>query len=372
MDWINLSSPHLEPISYNKEQMVVKIDNPLSEEHIHLFESKIQSFYGSDVHVTALNSGTSALHLALIALGVGYGDEVICQSMTFVASANPIVYLGATAVFVDSETATWNMCPVALEAAIKDRIAQGKNPKAIIVVDLYGMPYQFNQIRKIALKYSIPIIEDSAEALGSIYYGQKCGLLGDIGVLSFNTNKIITTGGGGALISKNKDLNDKFLYLATQAREKVSHYQHEVTGYNYRINPLAATLGVQQFECLENFINLRRKNNQMYVEFFKNITEVEVFVEPDTNIYSNHWLTAVLFESYKKREAIRLAFQNAKIETRPLWKPMHLQPVFERSPYYGEKVAENLFDRGLCLPSGSNINKAQKYRILEVLEGFFK
>ncbi|AEW87303.1 DegT/DnrJ/EryC1/StrS family aminotransferase [Flavobacterium columnare] len=372
MDRIYLSSPHIDPLAYHQQVLMIGEDNPLSVENIFLFEKKIQDIYGLGVYATALNSGTSAIHLALLALGVGVGDEVICQSLTFIASVNPIVYLGAIPVFVDSELDTWNMCPIALEKAIKDRMIKGKLPKAIIVVDLYGMPFKYYEIRKIANKYAIPIIEDSAEAFGSSYEKKKCGLLGDIGILSFNINKIITTGGGGGVITKSKKIANKVLFLATQARENTIYYQHEVIGYNYRINPLAASLGCLEINNLNKYIELRKRNHQYYLDFFKDIFTVKMLVEPSECFYSNHWLSAVVLESYEQREALRLAFEKANIETRPLWKPMHLQPIFKSYPYYGARISEDLFERGLCLPSGSNLTESEKERILSELQLFFR
>lgn len=335
------------------------------------FEQDLEKYVGQNSHVAALSSGTAALHLGLLMLGVKAGDEVICQSMTFSASANPIMYLGATPVFIDSELETWNMCPIALEEAIIDRMATGKKPKAIIPVHLYGMPYKIEQIHAIASKYEIPILEDSAEALGSSYKGQKCGTFGEIGVLSFNGNKIITTSGGGALVTKNKEVKDRAVFLSTQARDNAPHYQHSEVGYNYRMSNICAGIGRGQMEILDKHVELRRNMHQFYVDFFKDHTEVMVLKEPSVDYFSNHWLSAIVLKSYERREALRLAFDAENIETRPLWKPMHLQPVFSKSPYYGGRVAEHLFDNGLCLPSGSNTTNLQKERILKVLQKFF-
>ncbi len=336
------------------------------------FEQDLESYLGAGVNVGALSAGTAALHLGLILLGVEKEDEVICQSMTFSASANPILYQGAIPVFVDSEPQTWNICPEALEEAIKDRITKGKKPKAIIAVHLYGMPYQADKIRKIADKYEIPILEDAAEALGSTYKEQKCGTLGDIGVLSFNGNKIITTSGGGAIVTPTKALKEKAVFYATQARDNAPHYQHSHIGYNYRMSNICAGIGRGQMQVLDNHITLRRKMHNFYVEYFKNIDKVTVFSEPTSDYYSNHWLSCITVDSYQLREKIRLVLESQNIESRPLWKAMHLQPVFSKYPYYGKQVAQDLFERGLCLPSGSNLTEQNKQKISEVFDTIFQ
>ena len=329
-----------------------------------------------NTHVAALSSGTAALHLGLILLGVKSGDEVICQSMTFSASANPILYQGATPVFIDSETETWNMCPIALEEAIKDRISKGKKPKAIIAVHLYGMPFKVEAILAVANQYDIPVLEDSAEALGSSYKGQKCGTFGAIGVLSFNGNKIITTSGGGAMVANTKAVKDKAVFFATQSREEAPHYQHSEIGYNYRMSNICAGIGRGQMEVLDDHVALRRKTNKGYQDYFASIEGVTVFSEPNADYYSNHWLSAIIMDSErgngKTTEALRLALEKENIESRPLWKPMHLQPVFASYPYYGGTVAEELFLNGLCLPSGSNLSEEDKERIATVLTQFFE
>lgn len=340
--------------------------------NVNNFETDLENYLNQDVFVGALSSGTAALHLGLILLDVKPGDEVICQSMTFSASANPIAYLGATPIFIDSEMDTWNMCPIALEEAIKDRISKGKKPKAIIPVHLYGMPAKMDEIRKVANAYEIPILEDSAEALGSSYKGQKCGTFGDIAVLSFNGNKIITTSGGGAMVTHTKELKDKAVFLSTQARDNAPHYQHSEIGYNYRMSNICAGIGCGQMEILDKHVNLRRANHQFYSELFSKINDVEILTEPNSDFYSNHWLSAILLQSYEQREALRFAFDAENIETRPLWKPMHLQPVFENAPYYGSSISENLFDKGLCLPSGSNLKEDELSRIEKVIKDFFK
>ncbi|MDG4949860.1 aminotransferase class I/II-fold pyridoxal phosphate-dependent enzyme [Weeksellaceae bacterium KMM 9724] len=368
-----LSSPHMG----GTEQKYVQ--NAFDENwiaplgpNVTLFEEKIQSFLDQDIQVAALSSGTAALHLALILLGVDRDDEVICQSMTFSASANPIKYLGATPVFVDSEETTWNMDPNALEEAIKDRIQKGKKPKAIVAVHLYGMPYQHDALRSIADKYEIPIVEDSAEALGSTFKGQECGTLGDISILSFNGNKIITTSGGGALVTKTKQLKDKAVFLATQARDNAPHYQHSHVGYNYRLSNVSAGIGCGQMEVLSDRVNQRRKNQEFYTDLFQDHAEIKVMQEPTKDYYSNFWLSALTFEgnkAYEKRETLRISLNDKyNIETRPLWKPMHLQPIFADAPYYGANVSEELFNKGLCLPSGSNLTEEELSRIKQAFQ----
>lgn len=339
------------------------------------FEHDLENFINNDSHVAVLSSGTAAIHLGLVLLGVQPGDIVICQSFTFSASANPIIYQGAIPVFVDSEPATWNICPIALENAIEDALANGKKPKAIIAVHLYGMPFQADKIRFVADKYDIPILEDSAEALGSSYKDQKCGTFGDIGVLSFNGNKIITTSSGGAIVTKTKALKDKAIFLATQARDNAPHYQHSEIGYNYRLSNISAGIGRGQMHVLLKHIGLRREMHDFYVNYFENINGIEVFSEPNDNYFSNHWLTAIVVNPEKiggkTREDLRLFLENENIESRPLWKPMHLQPVFEKYKYFGTNVCEQLFKNGLCLPSGSNLTVADKNRILSSFDRFF-
>ncbi len=337
------------------------------------FEYDLELYLGNKNYVAALNSGTAALHLALILLGVSKGDEVICQSMTYSASANPIVYQGATPIFIDSEENTWNLCPIHLEEAIKDRIAKGKKPKAIIAVHLYGMPYKVEEITAISKKYNIPVVEDSAEALGSTYKNQKCGTFGDISILSFNGNKIITTSGGGALVSKDRKIKEKAIFLATQARDQAPHYQHSEIGYNYRLSNICAGIGRGQMEVLDTHVGFRRAMNQFYKDLFSNTEGVSVFTEPSKNYFSNHWLSCITIDSEKAgftSEQIRLALEKDTIEARPLWKPMHLQPVFKNAPYYGAEISENLFKNGLCLPSGSNLDNIDRKRITKILLKF--
>ena len=337
------------------------------------FEKDLENYLSENSFVGVLSSGTAALHLGLLLLGVKQNDEVICQSMTFSASANPIVYIGATPIFVDSEVDTWNICPDALETAIIDRIKKRKKPKAIIAVHLYGMPYKVAEIRTIADKYDIPILEDSAEALGSSFNGQKCGTFGDISVLSFNGNKIITTSGGGAIVSKSKSYIDKAIFLATQARDHAPHYQHSEIGYNYRLSNVCAGIGRGQMEILDKHVNLRREMHDFYNSLFSSIEDVTVFSEINQDYFSNYWLSTILFnpKSNKNREELRLEFEKENIESRPLWKPMHLQPIFKDAPFYGGTVSESLFNFGLCLPSGSNLSKNDKERIKSCVSNYF-
>lgn len=334
------------------------------------FELDLEKYLGEGNHVASLSSGTAAIHLGLILLGVERGDEVICQSLTFSASANPIVYLGATPIFVDSEPETWNMCPNFLEEAIKDRIAKGKKPKAIIAVHLYGMPYKASEINAISKKYGIPVLEDSAEALGSSLNGIKCGNFGEISILSFNGNKIITTSGGGALVSRNSDHKNKAVFLATQARDEAPHYQHSHIGYNYRLSNVSAGIGRGQMEVLDDHISLRRKMNEFYRDVFFETDAIEVFKEPNADYYSNHWLSCITFKDSKHKlnpVGLREALQEEDIESRPIWKPMHLQPIFKGAPFYGNNISETIFDNGLCLPSGSNLDDQDRERIRETI-----
>jgi dTDP-4-amino-4,6-dideoxygalactose transaminase len=335
------------------------------------FEQELEIYLAQNTKIAALNSGTSAIHLALILLGVAPGDEVICQSFTFSATANPILYLGATPVFIDSEPETWNMCPDFLENAIIDRISKGKKPKVIIAVHLYGMPFQVEKIVAIAQKYNIPLLEDSAEALGSEFKNKKCGTFGDFGIFSFNGNKIITTSSGGALVAKTDFIKNKAIFLATQSRDAAPHYQHSEIGYNYRMTNISAGIGLGQLKVLNNRIELRRQMHEFYVVLFKNIQEVNVFSEPNSNYFSNFWLTTILLKSEKTREDLRLFLEKANIESRPLWKPLHLQPIFSEYLFFGNGFSENLFKKGLCLPSGSNFTPEEKVRIYNEIQLFF-
>jgi dTDP-4-amino-4,6-dideoxygalactose transaminase len=372
---IYLSSPHLSgnEISYINDAFDKNWITSIGE-NITGFEDDIQNSLKTESPIVALNSCTSVIHLALVMLGVKNGDEVISQSMTFCGSTNPIIYQGAKPIFVDSEKDTWNMCPEALEEAIKDRIAKGKTPKAILVVHLYGMPFKVEEILAVANKYNIPVIEDAAEALGSTFKGQKCGTFGRFGGLSFNGNKIITTSGGGALVCKTQEDKNKAVFLATQARDNAPHYQHSHIGYNYRMSNITAGIGRGQMEVLNDRIAARRAMNKFYQELFADIDGVTVFVEPSSDYFSNHWLSAILIDpkvAGKTREDLRLAFLEDEIESRPLWKPMHMQPVFTDAPYYGGKVSEELFENGLCLPSGSNLTDQERERIATKVKEVF-
>ncbi len=362
-----LSSPHMGSNEQNYVDEAFKTNwiAPLGP-NVTLFEKAIQDYINNEVHVAALSAGTAAIHLALEILGVSHGDEVICQSLTFSASANPIKYLGANPIFVDSERDTWNISPVLLEKAILDRIAKGKKPKAIVAVHLYGMPYKINEVNAVAEKYGIPVIEDSAEALGSTFNGVKCGSFGEIGILSFNGNKIITTSGGGALVTKNQAYKEKAIFLATQARDDAPHYQHSHVGYNYRMSNVLAGIGRGQMEVLDDRVAARRANFDFYKASLGHLEEIEFLNEPE-GFFSNRWLSCILTSSYEMRERIRYALLEDDIESRPLWKPMHMQPIFETSPNYSDGTSADLFDRGLCLPSGSNLADQDLERIVTII-----
>lgn len=331
------------------------------------FEDDIKNYIGNNNHVAAVSSGTAAIHLALELLGVSEGDEVLCQSFTFSASANPIVYQGATPIFIDSEPDTWNMSPELLEIAIKDRIEKHKKPKAIIAVHLYGMPYKAKEINAISRKYDIPVIEDSAEALGSKYFDRACGSLSDIGIFSFNGNKIITTSGGGALIVGTQELKDRAVFLSTQARDNAPHYEHSTIGFNYRMSNVLAGIGRGQMEVLDDRVASRRKNFDFYKKHLSQYKEITFLEEPE-NFFSNRWITCIETESYSLREKIRLELLKDDIESRPLWKPMHTQPVFKDYLHFTNGTSERLFDKGLCLPSGSNLSEKDLHRILKIIK----
>lgn len=374
-DKIWLSPPHLsgKEIEFIRDAFEKNWVTALGK-NINEFENSLELLLKNDVKLCVLNSATSAIHLALIMLGVSPNDEVITPTFSFVASANPITYCGATPIFIDSEKDTWNMCPIALKEAIENRISKGKKTKAIIVVHLYGMPAKMTEILKIANEYNIPVIEDAAEALGSTYKGKTCGTFGRFGILSFNGNKIITTSGGGALVCHTQEDKDKAVFLSTQARDNAPHYQHSHIGYNYRMSNIVAGIGRGQMEVLKDRVEARRKMHDFYVELFKNIHGVEVFSEPTEDYFSNHWLSAIVVNpeiTGKNREDLRLAFLEDNIESRPLWKPMHLQPVFADAPYYGTDISEKLFNDGLCLPSGSNLTDEERTRIKSVIIQFF-
>jgi len=368
---IYLCSPHMGggEMKYVKEAFDSNWVAPLGP-NVDAFERELCSATGAK-HVAALSSGTAAIHLSLIMLGVGPGDYVIGTSFTFSATVNPIAYLGATPVLVDSEPGTWNMDPELLEEAIKGlkvresesrRVGEGKLPKAIVVAHLYGMPARMKEIMAVADKYGIPVVEDAAEALGSEYMGRRVGCNSKFGILSFNGNKIITTSGGGALISDDAALIEKARFLATQARDPAPHYQHSEIGYNYRMSNVVAGVGRGQLEVLDLRVRQHREFNQWYRELLKDVPGVTFQSQPSADFFSNFWLTCILIDpalAGTDREKLRLAFEAANIESRPLWKPMHLQPVFAGCP---------AFVNGLCLPSGSNIDEEGRERIAEVLK----
>jgi dTDP-4-amino-4,6-dideoxygalactose transaminase len=360
-----LSSPHMGGAErkYVKDAFNTNWIAPAGP-HILNFEKKLSAL-SNGFEVTALNSGTASLHLALILLGVKKGDRVLCSSFTFSASANPIAYVGASPVFIDSDIDSWNMCPILLEKAIEDSILENEKPKAIMLVHLYGMPAKIDEIMKIATKYDVPVIEDAAEALGSTYNDKPLGTFGTFGVYSFNGNKIITTSGGGALICKDKDLVEKAKFLATQARDDKPHYEHSEIGYNYRMSNICAAIGLGQLEVLEERILQKRVIKLFYKKELSSINEIS-FLDETEGSYSNFWLTTILLSenSTIDREQLRLHLEKENIESRPLWKPMHLQPVFKECKSYVNGVSEDLFNRGLCLPSGTNMSIIDLKRVV--------
>jgi dTDP-4-amino-4,6-dideoxygalactose transaminase len=365
-----LSSPHMggKEQDFINEAFKENWIAPLGP-NVDGFENDISKFLGTDLHVAALSSGTAAIHLALILLGVERGDEVLCQSMTFSASANPIIYQGAKPIFVDSEADTWNMSPYWLRKAIEDRIARGKRPKAIIAVHLYGMPCQMDEIISIANEFEIPVIEDAAEALGSSLEGKKAGSFGEVSILSFNGNKIITTSGGGALVSNNKSLIHQAKFLATQARDPAPHYEHSSIGYNYRMSNICAGIGRGQMMVLNERVKKRRQIFYFYKQLLEDIPGI-FFQEERRNMYSNRWLTTILLNpgatpGQISSEILKKFLEDDNIESRPLWKPMHLQPVFQTAMFYGDQTSSRLFERGLCLPSGTNMSEKEMERIKE-------
>ncbi len=367
---IYLSPPHMggEELTYIHQAFDTNWVSPAGP-HIDTFEKELATYNGME-YCAALSSGTAAIHLALVILGIKHGDEVICSTFTFSGSCNPIAYVGATPVFVDSELETWNMDPALLEEAILDRIKKGKKPKAIILVHLYGMPAKLNELMAISRKYEIPVIEDAAEALGSTYFGQKAGTFGDFGIYSFNGNKIITTSGGGALVAKNEDWIKKARFLATQARDAAPHYQHSEIGYNYRLSNISAGIGLGQLKVLDERVRQRRANFEFYLAALVHLPGF-TFQPEMTGSFSNRWLTTILIDPSKSggvtREDIRLALEKENIESRPLWKPMHLQPVFQQSPSYGGGVSEKLFEQGLCLPSGSALDEEELRKVTTLI-----
>jgi len=367
-----LSPPHLSGFESEFIQQAFK-NNYVAPagSNIEHFENDLEKYLSDGSYVTAVSSGTAAIHLALILLGIKSGDEVLCQTKTFVASVNPVRYLGAVPVFVDSEPETWNMCPKLLELAINDRIKKGKKPKAIIIINLYGMPYKVNEIHAIASAYNIPVVEDSAEALGSKYHNKKCGTFGDYAILSFNGNKIITTSGGGALICRSKKEKNKALYLATQAKDSAVEYNHKNIGYNYRMSNITAGIGRGQFTVLEKYIALRRRNFDYYYNALHHIKDI-VFLKEPKGFYTNRWLTCILLKTHKMREDIRILLQENNIESRPSWKPMHLQPVYKNYDSYLNGVSYDLYKKGLCLPSGSSLTEKDLKRITNIIKSYFE
>lgn len=364
-----LSPPHLSgnEQAYVQEAFETNWVAPLGP-HVDAFERALCQRTGAG-HAAALSSGTAALHLALVLLGVGPGDEVLCQSLTFAASANPIVYQGARPVFVDSEPSTWNLCPGALEEALADRIRWGKRPKAVIAVDLYGMPARWDELTAVCSRYEVPLIEDAAEALGSVYRGRPCGSFGRLSVLSFNGNKIITTSGGGALLSADPLLIEQARWLAMQARDPAPHYQHSRIGYNYRLSNVCAGIGRAQLEVLADRVARRRTTYAFYRHHLAPRPGFGFLPEPE-GCFSNRWLSCVTIDPEEAgitREDLRLALVARGIESRPLWKPLHRQPVFVECPFYGSGLADELFRTGLCLPSGSSLTEGQREEILGVI-----
>ncbi len=362
-----LSSPHMgnEEFERVREAFDTNWIAPLGP-HVDGFERDLQEYTGV-AHAAALSSGTAAIHLALIILGVQRGDYVLCQSFTFSGSANPIAYLGATPVFIDSEPGSWNMCPAALERAILDLQAQGKRAKVVIPVHLYGMPARMDALAEVARSHGIFMVEDAAEALGSTFNGQPCGSFGDISILSFNGNKIITTSGGGALLANRADWVQQARFLSTQARDAAPHYQHSQIGYNYRMSNVCAAIGRGQMTVFNERVAARRSNHAFYVQHLSDLPGLSFLPEPEGS-FSNRWLTCVLIDPEQSggvtRETVRLALDAQNIESRPLWKPMHMQPIFADAPFYGDGTSERLFNHGLCLPSGSNLSTADLERVV--------
>lgn len=374
--WLSLAEMGGEEQKFIQEAFDTNWVVPLGP-NVNGFEADLEKYIdGKGRKVVALSAGTAAIHLALVMLGVQRDDEVICQSFTFSASANPIMYQGAKPIFVDSEPDTWNMCPKALREAIEDRIGQtGKKPKAIIPVHLYGMPAKMEEIKAIADEYDIPVVEDAAEAIGSEYKGKKCGTFGNYGALSFNGNKMITTSGGGALVCPGEEEAKRVMFFATQARDNAPHYQHSHIGYNYRLSNICAGIGRGQMLVLEDHIAKRRRNHRIYMELLSSVKGVTVMDNPSKDFNSNFWLTCIVVapeEAGFTREDISQALEADNIESRPLWKPMHLQPVFADCPFYGNGVSEKLFDNGLCLPSGSSLKKEDLERVCHVIESLTK
>jgi dTDP-4-amino-4,6-dideoxygalactose transaminase len=361
---IFLSVPHMGGHERNYVQKALE-DNWVTTAGPNLpgFEHDICQHTNSR-HAVVLSSGTAAIHLALRVLGVQAGDEVLCSTFTFVATANPILYMGAHPVFVDSEAETWNMSPEALQQAVEDRIRLGKKPACILLVHLYGMPAKMKELLEIAAHYSIPVVEDAAEALGSRYGGHQVGTFGRIGIFSFNGNKIITTSGGGAIITDDEDLAKQASFLAAQAKDPAPYYQHSQMGYNYRMSNISAGIGRGQIEMLEQRVKQRREIFRMYQEYFRNTEGISFLAEPKA-CFTNRWLTTILIDpaTGKTPEDLRLALEAQNIEARPLWKPMHLQPLFQGAPYYGNGLSDSLFATGLCLPSSSSLTEEEQQKV---------
>jgi dTDP-4-amino-4,6-dideoxygalactose transaminase len=366
---IFLSPPHMtgEEMDYIKNAIESNWVAPVGP-HVDAFESELASLLNVN-HVVVVNSGTSAIHLGLLALGVGAGDEVICPTLTFCATVNPILYCGAQPVFVDSEAETWNIDPGLLEEAIVDRIKKKKKPKVIIVVHLFGMPAQMNKILTISQQYDIPVLEDAAEALGSIYYGKPLGTLGIAGILSFNGNKIITTSGGGAFVTNNSMLAERVKYLRQEAKEPLPYYEHNEVGFNYRLSNISAAIGRAQLKALNSRVTKRRHTYSVYKENLKKKSMISFQEQADEGYYTNRWLTAILIQeaSGKTNESVRLSLEIQNIESRFVWKPMHLQPVYKGYPAYGKIVSEKLFSSGLCLPSGTDLSNQDLKEIINFI-----
>lgn len=372
---IFLSFPHLGgyEMKYIEEAFKESWVVPLGP-NVDMFEQRLGDYLGES-HVVALSAGTAAIHMGLVMLGVEQGDEVLCQSFTFSASANPVVYQGAKPVFVDSEPDTWNMSPDALEEAIIDRHrVTGRYPKAIVVVHLYGMPAKMDEIMAVAGRYGIPVLEDAAEALGSEYRGRKCGTIGQYGALSFNGNKVITTSGGGALICPTADAAARVKFLVTQAREKAPYYYHKVIGYNYRLSNVSAGIGCGQMEVLADRVERRREIHGLYAKLLGDIPEVRVHGNPSADVNSNFWLTTILFDERLgfTPEDLRQYLDTNNIESRWLWRPMNMQPVYVDAPFYGDGTAERLFGHGLCLPSGSILTDDEIAAVADAVRTFVK
>lgn len=372
---IFLSFPHLGgyEMKYIEEAFKESWVVPLGP-NVDMFEQRLGDYLGES-HVVALSAGTAAIHIGLVMLGVEQGDEVLCQSFTFSASANPVVYQGAKPVFVDSEPDTWNMSPDALEEAIIDRHrVTGRYPKAIVVVHLYGMPAKMDEIMAVAGRYGIPVLEDAAEALGSEYRGRKCGTIGQYGALSFNGNKVITTSGGGALICPTADAAARVKFLVTQAREKAPYYYHKVIGYNYRLSNVSAGIGCGQMEVLADRAERRREIHGLYAKLLGDIPEVRVHGNPSSDVNSNFWLTTILFDERLgfTPEDLRQYLDANNIESRWLWRPMNMQPVYVDAPFYGDGTAERLFGHGLCLPSGSILTDDEIAAVADAVRTFVK